>query len=404
MYLEDLLSEEDKAIRKLIREFVDKEIMPKRAELEENEELVEEILQKLVDMDIVRMGFPKEYSGLGSDPSPFYHAIITEELARGDAGISVMVGQSGGIHLGGAIKAGNKAVIDRFVPLFCGDKFVRSCFSMSEPEGGCDIENFDMQGKTIRTIAKLDGDEWIINGSKVWPLNGDNAEMYLTVCSTNPNLGEEGIAIIFVPRDALGLSFGKPEKKLGFRTAHNAAVYYDDVCVPKEYRLAGPGADANNFKAGTAATKVHSAMLSLGIAQGAFEMAVEYTQGRKGGGKFVSQHTIVAGIIADMAIKLELTRAAVYNLEWMLHHPEIYGPPFSRGMLSKTSIVKVFAADAAVWITNKAMELMGATGYDQEVGLEKYLRDAKACQLWLAGQQVSKYDIAKGYYDLKTID
>ena len=350
------------------------------------------------------MGFPKEYSGLGSDPSPFYHTIITEELARGDAGISVMVGQSGGIHLGGAIKAENKAVIDRFVPLFCGDKFVRSCFSMSEPEGGCDIENFDMQGKTIRTIAKLDGDEWVINGSKVWPLNGDNAEMYLTVCSTNPNLGEEGIAIIFVPRDALGLSFGKPEKKLGFRTAHNAAVYYDDVRVPKEYRLAGPGADANNFKAGAAATKVHSAMLSLGIAQGAFEMAVEYTQGRKGGGKFVSQHTIVAGIIADMAIKLELSRAAVYNLEWMLHHPEIYGPPFSRGMLSKTNIVKVFAADAAVWITNKAMELMGAAGYAQEVGLEKYLRDAKACQLWLAGQQVSKYDIAKGYYDLKTID
>lgn len=404
MYLEDLLTEEDKAIRKLVREFVDKEIMPRRTELEENEGLVEEILQRLTDMDVVRMGFPKEYSGLGSDPSPFYHTIITEELARGDTGISVMIGQSAGIHLGGAIKAGNKAVIDRFVPIFCGGKFVRSCFSMSEPEGGCDIENFDMHGRTIRTIAKLDGDEWVINGSKVWPLNGDNAEMYLTICTTDPNLGEEGIAIIFVPGDAPGLSFGKPEKKLGFRTVHNTSVYYDDVRVPKEYRLAGPGVDANNFKAGTAATKVHSAMLSLGISQGAFEMAVEYTQGRRGGGKFVSQHTIIAGIIADMAIKLELMRAAVYNLEWMLHHPQIYGPPFSREMLSKTNIVKVFAADAAVWITNKAMELMGATGYDQEVELEKYLRDAKACQLWLAGQQVSKYDIAKGYYDLKTVD
>lgn len=403
MYLEDLLTEEDKSIRKLIREFVDREIIPKRIELEENEELVEEILQKLVDMDIVRMGFPKEYSGLGSDPSSFYHTIMTEELARGDAGISVMVGQSAGIHLGGAIKVGNKAIINRFVPIFCGDKFVRSCFSMSEPEGGCDIENFDMQGKTIRTIANLKGDEWVINGSKVWPLNGDNAEMYLTICSTDPSLGEEGIAIIFVPRDAPGLSFGKPEKKLGFRTAHNAAVYYDNVCVPKEYRLAGPGADASNFKAGTAATKVHSAMLSLGIAQGAFEMAVEYIQTRKGGGKFVSQHTIVAGIVADMAIDLELTRAAVYNLEWMLHNPKTYGPPFSKEMLSKTNIVKVFAADAAVSIANKAMELMGAVGYDQEVGLEKYLRDAKACQLWLAGQQVSKYDIAKGYYDLKTV-
>lgn len=144
-------------------------------------------------------------------------------------------------------------------------------------------------------------------------------------------------------------------------------------------------------------------MLSLGIAQGAFETALEYTRGRKGGGKFVNQHTIIAGIIAEMAIKLELSRAAVYNMEWMLHHPEVYGAPFSRELLSKANIVKVFTADAGVWITNKAMELMGATGYHQEVGLEKYLRDAKACQLWLAGQQVSKYDIAKGYYDLKTV-
>jgi len=403
MYLKDLLSEEEGQIRKAVREFVDKEIIPRRAELEENDELVGEILQKITDMGILRGGFPNQYGKTGADPSCFYHTIITEELARGDPGIGVVVGQSAGIHLSAAIVAGNKAVMDRFIPIYCGDKFVYSCFSMSEPEGGCDIENFDMEGRTIQTIAKLEGDEWVINGTKVWPLNGDCAEMYLTVCTTDSNLGEEGIAVIFVPKDAPGLSFGEPEKKMGFKTVHNASVYYDNVRVPKEYRLAGPGADANYFKAGTAHTKLHSAMLSLGIAQGAFETALEYTRGRKGGGKFVNQHTIIAGIIAEMAIKLELSRAAVYNMEWMLHHPEVYGAPFSRELLSKANIVKVFTADAGVWITNKAMELMGATGYHQEVGLEKYLRDAKACQLWLAGQQVSKYDIAKGYYDLKTV-
>jgi len=228
--------------------------------------------------------------------------------------------------------------------------------------------------------------------------------MYLTVCCTDPNLAEEGLAIIFVPKDSPGLSFGKPEQKMGFRTVQNAAIYYDEVRVPEEYRLAGPGTDAKFFWAGLAMTKVHSAMLSLGIAQGAFEKALAYIKTRKGGGKLVNQHTIVAGIIADMAMKLELSRAAVYNMEWMLHHPEIYGPPFSKAMISKCNIAKVFTADAAVWIANKGMELMGAAGYSREYGLEKDLRDAKACQLWLGGQQVSKYDIVKGYYNLNTVD
>jgi alkylation response protein AidB-like acyl-CoA dehydrogenase len=404
MFLKELLTEEDKAFRELLRKFVDNEIIPKRLELEENQSIVEEILQKLTDLGLLRMGFPKEVGGEGENISPFYHTIISEELARGDAGISMMIGQSAGIHLGGAIASGNKAVMKRFIPIYCGDKFARSCFSMSEPASGCDIENADMQCRTIQTIAKLDSDEWVINGSKVWPANAGQAEMYLTVCSTDPNLGEEGMAIIFVPKDAPGLSFGKPEQKMGFRTIQNATVYYDDVRVSKEYRLAGPGTDAKFFWAGLAMTKIHSAMLSLGIAQGAFEKVLVYTGTRKGGGKAINQHTIAAGILAEMAVKLELSRAAVYNIEWMLHHPEIYGPAFSKEMISKCNIVKVFTADAAVWIANKGMELMGAAGYSKEYTLEKDLRDAKACQLWLGGQQVSKYDIAKGYYNLRTLE
>jgi alkylation response protein AidB-like acyl-CoA dehydrogenase len=404
MLLIEFLSEEDKAIRELLRRFVDNEILPRRLELEENETLVEDTLQKLTDLGLLRMGFPKDFGGEAENISPFYHAIVSEELARGDVGISMMIGQSAGIHLGGAIAAGNKDVMEKFIPIYCGNKFARSCFSMSEPASGCDIENADMECKTVRTLARLDGDEWVINGSKVWPANAGQAEMYLTVCSTDPDLGDEGLAIIFVPKNCHGLSFGKPEQKMGFRTVKNAAIYYDDVRVPKEYRLAGPGADAKFFWAGLAMTKIHSAMLSLGIAQGAFEKALGYTKTRRGGGKFVNQHTIVAGIIADMAIKLELSRAAVYNMEWMLHHPEIYGPPFSKEMISRCNIVKVFTADAAVWIANKGMELMGAAGYSKEYGLEKDLRDAKACQLWLGGQQVSRYDIARGYYDLNTVE
>jgi alkylation response protein AidB-like acyl-CoA dehydrogenase len=143
--------------------------------------------------------------------------------------------------------------------------------------------------------------------------------------------------------------------------------------------------------------------MSLGISKGAFDTVLEYTKDRMGGGKPVRQHTIVAGILADMAIRLEASRALTYNATWMLNHPDIYGPPFSLEMISKCNTVKVFTADASVWITNRGMELMGSNGYSPEYHMEKYLRDAKALQLWLAGQQVSKYDIARGYYDLNTV-
>ncbi len=402
MFLEDLLTDDELAFKEALRKFVDNEIFPRRREIEDDELLVRDILEKITQLGIVRMGYPKELGGERPGPMPFYLTILAEELSRGDAGIAMTVGQSAGRHLAPAMAVGNRAVLDRFVPIFTGEHFAYSCLSMTEPDSGCDVENFDMAARTIRTTARLDGDEWVINGSKSWPTNGGVAQMYLTVCSTSPPLGEEGLAIIYVPADVKGLSFGKPEPKMGFRTVRNASVYYDDVRVPKEYRLAGPGVDMQFFKAACSSTKVHSAALSLGISQGAFETVLDYTGRRRGGGKEVRQHTIVAGILADMATMLEGSRCLVYNVTWMLGKPQVYGPGYSEKMISRCNITKVFCADAAVSITNKCMELMGANGYSREYPAEKYLRDAKALQLWLAGQQVSKYDIARGYYGLKT--
>jgi alkylation response protein AidB-like acyl-CoA dehydrogenase len=403
MYLRDLLTEEEIDIQELFRKFVDREIMPRRRELEDNPVLVSEILQKITDMGVLRMGYPLHLGGENNGKIPFYLTILAEEFARGDAGIAMAVGQSSGRHLGAAIAVKNQAIIDRFLPIYLGNTFAYSCLSMSEPDGGCDVENFDMEGTTLRTVARLDGDEWIINGCKCWPGSGGMAAMYLTVCTTDPSAGSEGIAIIYVPDKTPGLSFGKPEQKMGFQSISNASVYYEDVRVPREYRLAGPGKDADFFKAACAHTKIHSAALSLGISRGVLETVLEYTKNRKGGGKSVRQHTIIAGIIADMAVKLETSRALTYNATWMLSRPDVYGPAYSVDMTARCNIAKVFTADAVVWIANKAMELMGANGYSPEYHVEKYLRDGKSLQLWLAGQQVSRYDIARGYYDFQTV-
>jgi len=398
MHLEHLLTDEDRAIRDMVRKFVEKEIMPIRDELEQDYNMVEGVHKKLVDLGIQKGGFPPEYGGTG----PYSHmslGIICEELARGDGGISLSAGINAGLLLGPAIAAGNKVVLEKFAPAFCGDKVCYACLSMTDSTGGADSENPLLRGRGITTTAHLDGEEYVINGTKSWPTHAGIASVYMTVCNTDPKQGEEGIALIYVPSDAEGLSFGKPEQKMGFKTSINASVYYDNVRVPKEYRVAGPGPDSNIYYGTMSGTQWHSATMSLGIAQASFEIALDYTKERKSNGKPVREWSMAAGILADMAIQIEMAKGAVYNLSWMQDHPEEYGPPFSPKMISKASAVKIFAADTAVWVANKAVELMGSNGISPEYKLEKYLRDAKIPQLWLGGQQVSRYRVARGYYD-----
>ena len=399
MQLEHLFTDEQKALRDMIRKFVDKEIMPIREQMEEDYSLVEGVHNKLVELGIQKAGYPTEYGGGGGGPM-MNLAIICEELARGDAGISLSVGINAGIILAPAIHAGNKAVLDKFVPAFCGDKVNYACISMTDATGGADTENPMLKGRGIATRAKLDGDEWVINGTKSWPTHAGIASVYLTVCTTDPDAADEGVALIYVPHDAEGLSFGKPEAKMGFKTSINGSIFYDNVRVPKEYRLAGPGNDSHFYHfAADFGAQWHSSTISLGIAQAAFDIVLEYTKERKSWGKPVREWSMVAGILADMAIRIEMTRGAVYNLTSMLDNPDVYGPPFSDAMVSKASITRSFASDMVVWVTNKAAELMGSNGISPEYHLEKYLRDAKITQLWLGGQQIARYRIIRGYYD-----
>jgi alkylation response protein AidB-like acyl-CoA dehydrogenase len=399
MYLEHLLSEEDRQIRETIKDFTKKEITPNLKKLETDYTLVEKVHQKLVDIGIQSWGYPAEYGGTNGSHTGM--SIICEELAKGDGGISLSAGINSGAMIQPAIQARNRVVMDRFVPSFCGGKLAYACLSMGDEAGGADTENPLLQGAGIKTTARLDGDQWVINGSKAWPTHAGIAEFYLTVCNTDSKAGDNGIALIYVPRDTPGLTFGKPESKTGYKTAINGSIYYDNVIVPREYRLVGPGADANIYSFITAVAGHHTSIMALGIAERAFEIVLEYTGTRMGGFKPVRQHSIVAGIIADMAVGLEMMRASLYNLAYMIDHLDVYGPPWMAGFLSKAAATRVFAEDKAVEIVNKGAELLGSIAISENFPYEKCLRDVKVTQLVLGGQQISRYRVARGYYDLK---
>ncbi|MFH1117425.1 MAG: acyl-CoA dehydrogenase family protein [Pseudomonadota bacterium] len=398
------LKKEDHMLRDVLRKFVNNEIVPIRQQVDDDKEhvLVHKVLQGLTDLGIQKAPFPEEYGGSGA-ASVVTNAVVHEELGRGDSGICTAFNVTGWAFVP-ALAAGNKAVLDRFAPEFCGNVLKLGCFSMTEPGGphgggGCDIENVALKGKKIRTTARLDGDEWVINGRKMWASNSGIANAYCVVCTTDPGLGDEGIAIIYVPGDSKGLTFGKNEKKAGMQGDKNHAAFLDDVRVPKEFRAAGPGQDGQLLLNNLILGRLVTAALAVGQAQGAFETVLKYTGERVVADKPIRDHSVAACILADMAVGIETARQYAYAAAYMYDHPGDYGPPTSNSMLSRASIAKMHACDVAVSVTNKAMELMGAYGYVRDYDVEKYWRDCKMIQLWVGGGQLGRLDVCRGYYD-----
>jgi alkylation response protein AidB-like acyl-CoA dehydrogenase len=176
-------------------------------------------------------------------------------------------------------------------------------------------------------------------------------------------------------------------------------IFLDNVRVPKDFRAAAPGVDAQLMHNNVIAARVLTAALAVGNAQSTFELVLKYTGERIVADRPIRQHSICSGILADMAIGIETTRNYIMTVAYMYDHPDIYGPPVSDFMLSRASIAKVYAADMAVMVTNKAMELMGSYGYVREYDVEKYWRDCKIIQLWEGGAQLGRFDVCRGYYD-----
>jgi alkylation response protein AidB-like acyl-CoA dehydrogenase len=400
-----LLTDQDRLVSSVVRDFVEREIMPVRQQIDDDRDhlIVRRILKGLSDLGLFRAGLPQEHGGMtagGGGANNVTTCVVLEEISRGDSGIAVAASVTTWALMP-AIAARNEAVLKVVADMFGGGELRLGCFAMTEPASGCDIENLAaLHGRPIQTRAVLDGDEWVVNGSKRFPSNAGVADIYCVVCQTNPELGEEGIALIYVPSPWEGLSFGKFENKAGMQADRNCDIYFDNVRVPRQYRAASPGADAGLMKRNLTIGRLASAAMAVGNAQGAFERVLDYTGARVVEGRPIRQHSMCAGMLADMAIGIETARAYYLQLAHMLDRPETYGEPDSDGALARASLAKVHACDVAVAVTNRGMELMGSYGYVREFDVEKYWRDCKEIQLWLGGAQLARLDIARGYYGL----
>jgi alkylation response protein AidB-like acyl-CoA dehydrogenase len=403
--LDIFLTDQDRLVLQVIRAFVEREILPVRQQIDDDKDhvIVRRILQGLFDLGLMRAALPQEQGGMsptGTRASTLTTCLVLEEISRGDSGIAVAASVTTWA-LTPAVVARNEAVLRVVGEMFSGPEVRLGCFAMTEPGAGCDIENLSvLGGRPIQTKAVLDGDEWVINGAKRFPSNAGVADIYCVVCQTDPDLGEEGVALIYVPSPWEGLSFGKFENKAGMQADRNCDIYFDNVRVPRQYRAAGPGTDAKLMKGNLTIGRVASAAMAVGNAQAAFERALDYSGTRVVQGKPIRQHSMCAGMLAEMAIGIETARAYYLQTAYMLDRPEVYGEPDSDVVLSRASLAKVYASDVAIIATNRAMELMGSYGYMREFDVEKYWRDCKEIQLWLGGAQLARLDVARGYYEL----
>lgn len=416
-YNRAVCTEEELEMAETIRRFTDNEVYPRRHDLEggwhRDRQLAEKTLyqlnRRIFELGVHKSNYPQKFGGLGLPPMS--RILIADEISRGDYGLGVMAGKT---HwaVGLMLLAKREDLLEELAPMFTGDDVYAPCVCITEPTGGGNTEDPAQEFRTVRTIAKQDGDGYVIKGHKIWPgpsgpdenfqtkdLKGHQG--YWVVATTDPAKGMEGAGVFFVPPDTEGLSFSEPYEKLGLLfTDENRDIYFDDVRIPKRYRVdSQPGEGVILVHLGLVGfAKLTNAARLCGAAQAALEIVLDYTKNREIVGKPQRERSLFAGNLAEMFNKLDAARQYYQSTVYMVQHPEIYGPPWSKEMLAKMASCRLISGQACEFVCNRGMELMGAYGYAYEFHLEKIMRDYKIGQMWLGGYGRDRLDICQGLY------
>ena len=407
-WVSEFVTDMGKAIRTWGRD----RYMPIRQEIDEDWQehvLVKPLLKEvLVDFGLNSAFFPAEAGGMDLPEVMTIANVFCEELARIDAGFAVAcICSVWGLMPMVLPEHRNMELCLEFGPKFCGDELYMSCHAMTEPSSGADVENFGrLKGRTIQTTATLDGDEWVINGHKIWPSNSGHAgDLYAVVCTTEKGSSNpDDFALILVPAGSEGVAVGNPYHKCGMSADVNTDIWFDQVRVPKRYRMHGPGDDLKYWKRAISMGNIGSAAMCVGIMKNVYEIIKGWTTERVVAGKPLKEHSIVADMLSEVAMHIESTSAWMWMYTREIDHHEIYGwEPWDERFLLKTRGLALFASNAVERACSRAMDYMGSYGYAREYDLEKHWRDQKVIGLWMGGKGLKTLENARYWYDLETL-
>jgi len=376
------LSEEHLMIQKAARDFAQSECLPGVIERDEHQKFPREQILKLADLGFMGMMVNPEYGGAGMDTVSYVLAM--EEISKVDASVSVCMSVNNSLVTWGLEKFGSEEQKRKYLtPLAQGRKngeLYIGAFLLSEPEAGSDATS-------QRTFAEDKGDYYLLNGTKNWITNGSSASVYLVMAQSDVSKGSHGINVFIVEKSWPGVTVGAKENKLGIRGSDTHSITFTDVKVPKENRIGGDGFGFTFAMKTLAGGRIGIASQALGIASGAYELALKYSKERKAFGKEIMHHQAIQFKLADMATRIESARLLCLKAAWEKDEHLDY--------TVSSSMAKVFASETAMWVTVEAVQIHGGYGFVKEYHVERLMRDAKITQIYEGTSEVQRIVISR---------
>ncbi len=371
------LTQDQQMIRDTVREFAQSEVAPLAHEIDENHRFPMETWRKIVDMGLPGIPFPEEYGG--SNGGTLAYCIAVEEISRvcGSTGLTLAAHCSLGTYP--IYKWGSDKLRQMYVPKLVAGEFM-GAYGLTEPNAGSD------SGGT-QTTAKLVGDEYVLNGAKCFITNANHAGTFICTAVTHPELGPKGISAFVVPRETPGFSIEKGEEKLGMRGSDWASLVFQDARIPRDHLLGPEGQGFTTFMKTLEGGRISIGALSLGIAQGALDVATKYAQEREAFGKKLADQQAVQFKLANMALDVEIARHLVYHAARLKDADQVYG--------RDAAMAKLHASEAAMRCTYDAIQIHGGYGYSREYPVERMWRDAKLCVIGEGTSEIQRIIIAR---------
>ena len=371
------LTDEQELIREAVREFADTELAPIAAEVDRDHRFPAELIPKLADLNLMGMPYPEKMGGAGADYLSYVIAI--EELSRACATTSVIVSAHSSLATWPIYKFGTPAQHDKYLPEMTSGRRL-GAFALTEPGAGTDAG-------AGTTTAVLKGDEYVLNGSKIFISNAPYAEIYIVFAKTDPSVGTRGMSAFIVERDTPGFSVGEAEHKLGIRGSSTPPLYFSDCHIPADALLGGEG---DGFKVAMQTLdggRIGIAAQALGIAQAALDASVSYAKERVQFGKPIAALQAIQWMIADMATEIDAARLLVYRAASCVDA----GRPYS----TEGAMAKLFASETASRVAGKAIQIHGGYGYTESYPVERNWRDAKITEIYEGTSEVQRMVIAR---------
>ncbi|MBM7585224.1 alkylation response protein AidB-like acyl-CoA dehydrogenase [Bacillus pakistanensis] len=371
------LTEEHEMIRKMVRDFAKNEVEPTATERDEEERFDMEIFKKMAELGLTGIPWPEEYGGIGSDYLAY--CIAVEELSRVCASTGVTLSAHTSLAGWPIFKFGSEEQKQKYLrPMAQGEKI--GAYGLTEPGSGSDAGG-------MKTTARLDGEHYILNGSKIFITNGGIADIYVVFALTDPSDRRRGTSAFIIESGFEGFSVGKKEKKLGIRSSPTTEIVFEDCKVPKENLL---GNEGDGFKIAMMTLdggRNGIAAQAVGIAQGALDASIDYAKEREQFGKPIAANQGISFKLADMATSIEASRLLTYQAAWL----ESEGMPYGK----ESAMSKLMAGDTAMKVTTEAVQIFGGYGYTKDYPVERYMRDAKITQIYEGTQEIQRLVISR---------